>query len=96
MDKNNTIEKRGFKMAFDSFTERNCMGFGCASYDGLRISMMDDAIIIHLKFQKPEIVAIGIKYTTDDNCKIWRHFWHFLTTDWLYLLGTSQHICHCS
>ena len=66
MDKNNTIEKRGFKMAFDSFTERNCMGFGCASYDGLRISMMDDAIIIHLKFQKPEIVAIGIKYTTDD------------------------------
>ena len=53
-------------MAFDSFIERNGMGFGTKSYDDLQKLMMNDAIIIQLKFQKPEIVAIGIKYTTDD------------------------------
>ena len=59
LDNNNTLVEKGFKMAFDSFVNFE-------SYHSLRKDIFEDAIVVHLRFEEPDIVAIDTKYTIDD------------------------------
>ena len=67
-DNNNTFAETGFKKGFDSFTNRRISSSPGDSneYSILRGYLIEDMIIVHLKFQQPDIGAIDIKYTMDD------------------------------
>ena len=60
--KNNTLVEEGFKRGINSFFRRG----SSENYNNLRKDFVDDLIVVHINFQKPEITALDLKYSIDD------------------------------